>query len=282
MTKDESFDAIIGPLSSSQGLATAPISQQAKVPTVLIHNDAAHPRLFGDYIFRITPPATSIVPSVVENFAERGVESVALVYDETNPTLVEVAEEVLPGEIEEHGMDVVYESTFQATDTDFAAMATDVASRNPDGVGLLAAGAPNVTILKQLRERGYEGPIFAQNAATVFKDVGADADGTIWATYFDSSSGLQSVKDFVTSYEAAKGTPPNQFNASGFDAVWLIALAAQAGGDGRDGIKKGLDEVTAQGFEGAQGALTFEERDARVEPKVWQITGGAEGPYTAS
>ena len=81
--------------------------------------------------------------------------------------------------------------------------------------------------------------------------------------------------------QEAKGTPPNQFNASGFDAVWLIALAAQAGGDGRDGIKKGLDEVTAEGFEGAQGALTFEERDARVDPTVWQISGGTEGPYTA-
>lgn len=280
MTKDDSFDAIIGPLSSSQGLATAPISQQAEVPTVLIHNDAAHPDLFGDFIYRITPPAKWIIPSVIENFASRDIETIALVYDETNPTLVEVAEEIFPAAYEEHGIEVVYESTFQATDTDFSAMVTDIARANPDGVGLLAAGAPNVTILKQLRERGYDGPLFAQNAATVFKDAGADADGTIWATYFDSSSELSSVQDFIAAFEDANGEPPNQFNASGYDAVWLLALAYEAGGDGRDGIKKGLDEVTAEGFEGAQGALTFEDRDARVPPAVWQIRGGVEGPYT--
>lgn len=280
MTKDESFDAIIGPLSSSQGLATAPISQKAGVPTVLIHNDAAHPDLFGDFVYRITPPAKWIIPSVVENFASRGIESIALVYDETNPTLVEVAEEVLPEAYAEHGIEVVYESTFQSTDTDFSAMVTDIARAEPDGVGLLAAGAPNVTILKQLRERGYEGPLFAQNAATVFKDAGADADGTIWATYFDSSNKLASVQDFIAAFEDANGEAPNQFNASGYDAVWLLALAAEAGGDGRDGIKKGLDEVTAEGFDGAQGTLTFEDRDARVTPAVWQIRGGVEGPYT--
>ena len=47
---------------------------------------------------------------------------------------------------------------------DFTAIASKVADENPDAVGIMLVGAQHVTVIKQLRQAGYEGQFFAQAA----------------------------------------------------------------------------------------------------------------------
>ncbi|HEY8546728.1 MAG TPA: ABC transporter substrate-binding protein [Acidimicrobiales bacterium] len=278
---DDDVDVLIGPLNANQALATAPVAQGAGLPNVLMHADAAHPKDIGDLIFRITPPQPSFIGASVDNFAERGIESVGLLYDETNPTLVEIAEEVLPDLFDEAGIEVVYDSTFRPTDTDFSGAAAEIARLAPDGLAMLAVGAVNVTMLNQLREQGFEGAIFSQNASGVFLEAGPVADGIVWSTPFNPASDLETPQKFTAAFEEANGKAPNHFNATGYDALWFVARAAVEGGTSREGVAAGLQAVADEGFEGAQGALTFTDRDARVEPTVMQINGGVEAPYEA-
>jgi branched-chain amino acid transport system substrate-binding protein len=69
---------------------------------------------------------------------------------------------------------------------------------------------------------------------------------------------------FVAAYKAKSGKVPTSFVAEGYDAVWLLARGLKAAGSkDRAKLRDGIEQVTKQGYAGAQGPLTFENRDVR-------------------
>jgi branched-chain amino acid transport system substrate-binding protein len=107
--------------------------------------------------------------------------------------------------------------------------------------------------------------------------MGAQADGILFPIDFSAANPDPAIKKFVDDYKAKYNEAPSPYAADAYDAVQLIvkSLAASKTTDSDD-IKAAMEGVAAKGFDGATGAIKFENRDARVPGVLVEWRGGQE------
>jgi branched-chain amino acid transport system substrate-binding protein len=281
VASDESVLAVFGPLGGAQTLAGAPIAQSKGLPEIAIESGAPGVIETGNFVFRITPPQASFVGVTADYLVKtKGVKKVALIYDSSNATLADLGKTAFPKEFQSRGASVVGSETYQTGQVDYNAIITKLQQANPDAFGVLSVGADNATIVGQLRQAGFDGPIFGQSSmgAGNLNPVAAQAEGVVWSVTFDPNSALPSVQKFVKAWQAKKpNDAPSVYSAESYDAIYLLAYGLQqASAATRDGIRQGLEAATASGFEGAVGKYAFTDRDARIGGTLVQYQGGKE------
>ncbi len=277
-TADRSVSALLGGISSAQAIAISPIVDRAKLPTVYTQS-ASDGVLGGDYTFRATPPQTTHIGTSLAHLEDLGAERVSVLFNAANPALAEMAEKTLPEGQSEHGYEIVSTTSVQNTTQDFASSATKIAGERPDAVAMLLTGAQNATAMRQLRQAGYTGPVLGQTGAGAKNLVpaGADGAGMFWTANFTLDQPAASSQEFVAAYRAKYNEDPLNYAAEGYDAAWLLARAIKAsGGASREDIQRGLEQVTAEGFDGAQGEITFEGHDMRTPGVLVEWDGSRE------
>src|SRR5206468_4327376 len=87
-------------------------------------------------------------------------------------------------------------------------------------------------VISSLRNAGYKGLIFGGTSfgAASLKAAGQLAKGVVWTTDFDPRSTFPQTVKFVQSYTAKYGTPPVNYSAEGYDAVYLLAMGLKNAG----------------------------------------------------
>jgi branched-chain amino acid transport system substrate-binding protein len=159
--------------------------------------------------------------------------------------------------ITERGATVVGDEYNPMDATDWTAIVSKIRAANPDAIiTSTAAGAPNVTVTKQLRAAGIAAKYgnFALDEGTA-KTMGADAEGIyLGGTYFTGIDSPQN-KAFLEALRKKFGDKtetPNELSVPQYDAVHLYALAAKkAETTDTDAVVAALSEVTFQGPRGA-------------------------------
>jgi branched-chain amino acid transport system substrate-binding protein len=269
--------AMVGPLFSQEAVATVPIAQSAGMPDIVVQSGVPGVVEAGNMIFRMTPPQSSIIGLTAKHVSEGGYKSVGLIYDGASPTIADLGKVAFPAAFDKLGVKVASSAAFQSTDTDFSAISSKVASAKPDIIGVLATGAKNATIITQLRQAGYTGPLFGQTgmAPAELNPVADKAEGTFFTATFHPDFPFPTSKDFVTKFTAKTGAAPSNFEAEGYDAIWLLARGIkEAGKADRKSIQAGVQKVTERGMDGALGHITFENRDARAPGALIVFKGG--------
>jgi len=144
----------------------------------------------------------------------------------------------------------------------------------------LLNGPQNPVLINQLRQDGYQGKILGMTSmgAGNLKTAGQTAAGVVWPTDFTATQPGASTQDFVKAYAAKfNGEVPNNYAAEAYDATWFIARGLKAAGSAdRTAVQKGLSTVAKQGFDGAEGTLTFDGTDLRVKGVLAQWNGTGE------
>lgn len=276
--QDKSYAAILGPVASDQAAAASALVGRGKMP-IIYTQSGADGVVTNEYTFRVTPPMASYYPKIGEYIKDQGIKTLGVVYNTTNPTLKEVAEKVLPQMSAGEGFKITEMAAAQSTTQDFSAPISKVVATKPDGVALLLLGAQNTTAIRQLRQTGYSGPVITSPSAGGgnLASAGKEAAGMTWPTDFHPDQPNESSQKFVELYKAKYGEEPLNYAAEAYDATWMLARAIkQAGSASREAIQKGLDAVAAEGFEGALGRLTFENRDLRLPGVLVQWDGTKE------
>lgn len=99
-----------------------------------------------------------------------------------------------------------------------------------------------------------------------------------WATDFSFHQKDETSQQFVEAYRAKyNGENPLNYAAEGYDATWMLAHAAKnSGGASRDDLQRGLEQVVAEGFDGALGPVRFEGNDMRVDGVLVEWNGTEE------
>jgi branched-chain amino acid transport system substrate-binding protein len=217
-----------------------------------------------------------------DRLREKGVTSIAVLFDSQTASYVETATTVIPEWDQKFGIRLVSSKEVQSNTQDFTASISSLLAEKPDAVAVYLLGAQHGTFLKQLRQAGFAGPVISANGAGNGNLAGAGADGVgvSWPTAFDASAPDVSTQNFVQAYrQMFLDKTPSMYEAEGYDAVWWIARALkEAGSADPVDVQKGLAVVAAIGFDGAQGALRFEDNDLRVVPKIVQWDGTTEVP----
>ena len=278
---DPSYVAIIGPEASSQATAVSPIVDQQGMPTVYVQA-GSEGVVIGDYTFRITPPAESYFDLAGDYAEQQGVTTASVLFNSGNPTLVQLGQEVVPELASAHGFEVVSTGGVEATQQDFTTPASSIAGENSDAAFLMVQGPQYPVAITQLRQAGYDGELIGMSAAGAgnLTSAGDGATGFVWPTNFTADQDVESTQTFVEAYRAKyDGETPNNYAAEAYDAMWFLARGiAEAGSTDRAAVQEGLAAVASEGFDGAQGAVSFEGNDARVPGVLVRWDGSAEVP----
>jgi branched-chain amino acid transport system substrate-binding protein len=105
----------------------------------------------------------------------------------------------------------------------------------------------------------------------------AQGDGILFPIDFSAANSDPAIKTFIDDYKAKFNADPSPYAADAYDAMQLIIKALAAGEEFEpDAIKAGMEKVAAQGFIGAAGKITFENRDARVPGVLVEWRDGKE------
>ena len=257
---NSSMSVILGACVGSEAAAMAPIVQQGGMPLVMTQSGGPGV-LIGDYIYRVTAPQTSYFYKGLAYMQSQGVKKYSVIYNSANGTTTQLATQIIPDNASKYGYTVGSTSAVGYTTVDYSGVISKVLGDKPDAVAVLVVGAANPTVVTQLRQAGFTGPILGQQGddAGTLKPAGAAAKGVVWTSDFTSwSAATPTAAAFVLAYRSAYSADPTSFSAEGYDAAWMIARAIKAAGSGnRQAIKNGLATVAATGFDGAEGRLKF-------------------------
>lgn len=268
MLNDDSVSAVVGPAASQSAAAVAPLVESNQVPTVFTQagSDGV---VIGDWTFRASPPMETYFSLGVEWLAAEGDKEVSVIYNGTFPTFSQLGEKHVPEDAAAQGITILSSQAVQSTTQDFNSQAQVIASENPDSVIMMLIPSQAITFTNQLRDAGYEGQIMGTPSLSggMLADGGSSVDGVVYPVAFSPAFESDKAGEFVGLFEDEFQRLPNNYNAEGYDAVWWIAHAIKESGcSTSEGIQQGLTVVGGQGFEGAQGNLTFENgNDARVD-----------------
>jgi len=276
---DTDVAAVFGSVSSNEAIAMSPLLQQRGLPVVYTQagSDGV---VVGDYTWRATPLMSSYYPIMSQYIEEQGFQSLGVLYTSATPTLQEVGSETVPQMADALGIDITASIDIPATTQDYSAPISQVLDTQPDAVVALLVGAANVTVMQQLRQAGYTGPVLGNSGASAGNLTPAGADGAdmLWPTDFNSHQTAESSQQFVEAYRAEYGEDPLNYAAEAYDAAYFLARSiAAAGSADREAIKDAMVDQAEESMDGALGEdLTWEDGTISVPGVVVRWNGTAE------
>ena len=174
---------------------------------------------------------------------------------------------------EKLGGTIVAEEQFQTNQSDFKAILTNIKSANPDIIFALSSITTAPLIIKQAREMGITAVIAAGDTwenATIIENAGADAEGTVFSTFYDEAAPandeaaafVDGFKAYLTSIGESDIIPA--VSALGYDA-YITAVQAIKDADSVDpaAIKDALKNVHVEGVTG--DIIFYENGDANKD-----------------
>ena len=170
---------------------------------------------------------------------------------------------------------------YLATANDFRTNILKLVSKQKETDALILANNSSSleTMIKQLRELGWNKPIISDNATInnpALKDLNL-LNGIVYADY-EYSRDLQSddrpeIKNFKEKYKEILGNYPPYIPAGHYDAIKLIAYAISKVGDDPEKVAKFISET--KDYQGITGKLSFNsDCEANRQTVFRQVVGG--------
>ena len=262
LTDVDKVKIILGTSCSGAMLGAAPKAEQDGV--ILFSGLATNPDIAeaGDYIFRTAMSDTQLGIDTGNVLWADGVRNLATMTEATD--YAEGVRRTTVAQFERLGGKLVAEERYATDVTDFRTQLTKLLGANPDGLHIAAqAEFSGGTVVKQVRELGYEGPIYTEivtigttaleiagDAATGLKAISAELDPA-------NTKGQEVLANFRDRYEYV--TLP-WYIGSAYDDVYITAecLKQTDGDQDADGFKDCLYGITWSGTIGDN--YSFDEK----------------------
>lgn len=259
--------ALVGGLSSAEGLAIREVAERNEVPYLASASSATGVTEGAKFTFRVAATAVDQANAVVDIAKTLGTKKAAILFD--NGAVGPALSAIFEARAKEVGVSIAGEPVeYGLASTDMSGPVQTVADSSPDVILIGGStGADHGLIAKTMVEQGLEVPIIGL-AGIGFPDafeVGGDAYDKLPGAYFPSSVDTSSTSfgKFQAAYEKAY-EPKSQYPdaaVQSYDAVrvainGLIASEGKGGQDLADAIT-GLEPlVGAAGKEGSTIAFT--------------------------
>ncbi|HET6448652.1 MAG TPA: ABC transporter substrate-binding protein [Conexibacter sp.] len=270
---DKDVRAVLGWSFSSVALAAVPVLTQCRLPA--IGSATTSPRLSGisPYFFRNTLTDAAQGVQMGAHAADLGFRNVAVLNGEDDFG-VGTSDSFIKG-FQDAGGTIAYRAGFQPGTTDFQTQIAKVKAANADALYIGGFYSDAARIAKQARAAGYDGQLLSTDGALApdLIRLGGDAvDGMLLYSTFVPGIPTPKVQDFVKAFDAKYGEKPTSAAALGYDAVFVIKQAIEAGGDSREGIAKALANSD---WDGITGVNAFDDKHDRVAKILFiKVAGG--------
>ena len=259
------IQVVIGPLSSTEVLATAPIAEKSKV--VLLTPTAPHKDITkaGDYIFRIYPSDEKRSITLSDyTIKELHANRVGIIFRGDEFGLAVKEEYVRRLKNMGFNEDSLRMESYEPGTSDFRTVISKIKNLNPQVVLIVGHSRELGFIVKQAYEMDFK-PQFLSTAdfenPEVLKIAGKAAEGVIYGSIvFNTQSSNAIVKSFREKYQKLFNTTeePGIVTALSYDAFRIIYHAIKlAPSPSSDNIQQMLYKIKE--FPGVTGNITFDE-----------------------
>jgi branched-chain amino acid transport system substrate-binding protein len=257
---------VLGPSSSSEGVAIAPVANDLKVPllTTTAVSDAINKS--GIWAFK-TPSSPSVIIGEVAKYAVDNlrIKSAALVWGRDNDGQVGQKNAAL-AYFKAHNVDIVAEESVLTTDTDFLALLTKITAKNPDALFLALTAEQAASFIIQARQGGIDPKVrfigVPNMGAEQFITIGGKAveGSTFVADYFPNAQSAENQR-FVAEYKKRYNRLPDNGAALGYTAIKLAASAIKAAGaqPTREKVRAALAKIKALKVILGRGDFSYDE-----------------------
>ena len=251
LTEVDGVKIILGTSCSGAMLGAAPLAEADGV--ILFSGLASNPDIAnaGDYIFRTQISDIQVGIDTGNLLWADGIRTLATITETTD--YAEGVRRTTVAQFEKRGGTVAAEERYASDVTDFRSQLNKLLSANPDALHVapqseFAAG----TIIKQARELGYGGPIYAETVSvgTTALEIAGDAATGMKAIAADLDPANEKAQEVLADFrERYKYVTLPWHLGSAYDDVYIAAECLKRTGDDQDadGFRDCMYEITWSG-----------------------------------
>lgn len=166
----------------------------------------------------------------------------------------------------EKGGEIVAEKSYNAGDTDFASILTDMKSKDFDVLYIAGYYQEAGLIIKQARDMGIDTPIVGADgfeSEVLSQLAGAEnLNNTYYTTCYTTLNAGDELTNFIDSYTEEYGEAPNMFSALAYDSANLALQALEEAGATGEELKNTLEGIE---FSGITGSFTFDDTHSPIK-----------------
>ena len=244
ITQDK-VSIVLGPVASSNVLATLQVGQDNKVPVLTATGTNA--KITVDENGKVKPyafRACFIDPfqgSVMANFATKSLKAkTAVIYIDSSSDYSKGLAESFEAQFVKNGGKIIGKEAFLQKDQDFKSTLTKIKVMNADTIFIPAYYEEVGKIAKQARELGINVPLIGTDGfddPKVVEIAGAEAlNNTYFSNHYSAQDTDPRIQKFVAAYKAEYGMEPSALAALGYDAA-LMTIDALKRANSTDPVK---------------------------------------------
>ncbi|MCA0202867.1 ABC transporter substrate-binding protein [Pararhodobacter sp.] len=266
-------DLILGPIASSEAMATGPVAVQLQVPmfTVAMTSEVLP---LGEWIFKSTETAVTYMPPLANYIGETlQPANCYLVSILDNPGYI-IQKDVFRDTLASHGVEIIADEGILASDTDFTALSTKIVDADPECLFVTTPPEQAANIILQARQAGLDpDTIIAGDtglgSSQFINAAGSAGEGTLFVSIF-SEDYSDATRDFAERYQARYGIPPDHWAATGYSMMSIIAAAISSieGEVTRENLREAMTQTRDVPVLMGTGSMTFGEGRVPVHGSV--------------
>jgi ABC-type branched-subunit amino acid transport system substrate-binding protein len=157
-------------------------------------------------------------------------------------------------------IEINYEISYANVNPDFSMQMERLEKVMPEAVVLWADAEAAGHIVRKMRERGLNMPVFASERVVnpIFLEIAGDAADGVVATYpYNPNADIPELKAFNHNYRERFGHDPNTYAAHSYDGAGMIVEAIREAGLNRYRIRDALAEMKR--YMGVTGEIIFDD-----------------------
>lgn len=264
----ENVVVLLGPATSGNTKAAIPAAMQNKIPLVSASATADDITVDKDgnvreYVFK-TCFSDSFQGVMMAEFAhgDLSAKTAAVLMDNTSDYAKGLSE-AFKKTFTELGGSILTEEAYQAKDTDFRAVLTNIKGTNPDVLFVPGYYEEVGLIVRQARELGLDVPILGADgyeSPKLTEIAGKEAlNNVYYSNHYSSMDDAEEVVEFNKKFKEKYGKDPDGFNALGYDLAYFVKDAIERAGEADpEKIKDAM--AATKDFKGVTGTISIDEK----------------------
>ncbi|SMC17400.1 amino acid/amide ABC transporter substrate-binding protein, HAAT family [Desulfacinum hydrothermale DSM 13146] len=260
--------AIIGPSRTPTTLAVVPIVERLQVPLISCAAGIQIVEPVKPYVFKTAQSDVLAVAAIYRHMEKQGIKKVGILAV-TNAFGVSGRDQLLK-QADEHGIQVVSEQAFGASDTDMTAQLTKIRKEEPDAIICWGTNPGPAVVAKNMRQLGMTIPLYQSHGVASPKFIelaGEAAEGVRLPTGKILVADLLPESDpqkpvllrYIADFNKRYGGGVSGFGGYAYDAMHLLAKAMEGTGGDKAKIRDNLEKIS--GHVGISGTFTFSDKD---------------------
>ena len=229
---------ILGPTSSIEGTAAAPVANDLKVPmfTSAVSADVLKA---GPWSYKVTSSPVDIMAELGAHAAKSmGVKKAIFVFNRDNDGFV-AQKNAARDTMKAAGVAILGEEGILGSDTDFVALATKLAESGADCLYVGSPAEQGANLIIQARQAGLADTVRviappSMASAAFIKAGGKAVEGAVVVADYFEGTDTPINKAFVAAYRAKYKQAPDNWAAVGYTLGSLAVAVLKAAGPGAD------------------------------------------------